>query len=110
MPEAPDGLELGPRRGDVDGHERGEVEAVGELAAVEDEIALEGAGPNVGPVAPRAQGHLAAHRARARRGPTRLAGAPAAGGPGPPIGRARSASAFSSRAPSVAVPPFGWVR
>src|SRR5215471_7038304 len=60
--QIPQPLQFGPGRRDIDGDERGAVPAGGGLPAVQDEIALQGAGPNSRPLAPRAQGHLGAER------------------------------------------------
>jgi len=74
--QAPDGLQLGPRGGDVDRHEGGEVEAVRGLATMQDEIALQGAGCHPRPFAPGAQRHLGAEGAEGRGEAPRVPGAP----------------------------------
>jgi len=65
--QAPDGLQLGPGGGDVDGDEGGAIQARGGLPAMQHEIALQGAGGDAGPLAPGAQRHLGAEGAQGRR-------------------------------------------
>ena len=61
--QIPQHLQFGPGGGDVDGDEGDTVPAGGGLPAVQDEIALQGAGLHPRPLAPGAQGHLGAERA-----------------------------------------------
>src|SRR5262245_30781613 len=60
--QIPQPLQFGPGGGDVDGDERDTVPAGGGLPAVQDEIALQGAGLYPRPLAPGTQGHLGAER------------------------------------------------
>ena len=55
---APDGLQLDPARGDIDGAEGAEVEALGAAAAVGDQIDLEEPGPGIVPLGEGANGDL----------------------------------------------------
>src|SRR5262249_18302593 len=55
---APDGLELDPRRRDIDGAERTEVEALRAAATVGDQIDFQEAGPGIVPLRERADGDL----------------------------------------------------
>ncbi|MDO8614350.1 MAG: hypothetical protein Q7T33_01260, partial [Dehalococcoidia bacterium] len=66
--QAPDGLQLGPRGG--------EVEAGRGLATMQDKIALQGARGHPAPLAPGAQRHLGAQGAEGRGEAPRLPGAP----------------------------------
>jgi hypothetical protein len=66
LAEAPDDLQLGRRGRDIDGEQRGQIEARRRLATVQDEIALQGAGADVGPLTPGAQGDLLPERRRGR--------------------------------------------
>jgi hypothetical protein len=83
--QAPDGLQFGPRGGHVDGDERGDIPALGGLAAMQHEIALQGPGGNAGPLAPGAQRHLGAQVAKARREAPGLTRAAAAQGAQQPV-------------------------
>src|SRR5262249_16008295 len=76
--QPPERLELGPAGGDVHGDEAGQIEPVGALATVQDEIALEGAGGDAVPVAPRAQRDLGPDGAQGRGGTSRLPAPPPA--------------------------------
>jgi len=84
LAQAPDGLQFGPARGHIHAHEGGEEEALGGLATVEHEIALERAGPDRGPVTPGAEGDLALEGSRSSRAAW-LTAEPAADGPEPPV-------------------------
>src|SRR5262249_59630474 len=55
---APDGLQLDPARGDVDGAERAEEEAFGAAATVTDQIDLEEARPRIVPLGEGADGDV----------------------------------------------------
>lgn len=56
---APDRLQLRPAGSDIDGAERGEVEALGTFATVQDEVGLQSAHGHVPPLAPGTDSHLA---------------------------------------------------
>jgi len=60
LASALDGLALGPAGGDIDGDQGGEEEAIGVVSTVGDQVGLEGAGPDVRPVAKGADGDLGA--------------------------------------------------
>jgi len=76
--QAPDGLQFRPRGRDVHRDERGEVEAGGRVATMEDEIALDRAGRDARPFAPRPQWDLGADR---RQGGSQAARLPRAAPP-----------------------------
>jgi hypothetical protein len=65
---APHGLQLGPAGGDVDGEERGEVEAVCAFPAVGEQIRLQLAGEHIGPLPEGAQRDLGPQGGEARAG------------------------------------------
>src|SRR6266851_6552141 len=78
VPLAPDGLELDPGGGDVDGAEGAEVEALRAGPAMRDEIDFEKSGPRVVPLREGADGDLVAEP-----GPDPRGGGPAQGPGGP---------------------------
>ena len=85
--QAPDGLQLGPHGGNVDGDQRGAIQTLCGFPAIQDQIALQRPRGDAGPLAPGAQGHAGADTVQRRGEAPGLAPAATAEGAQQPVER-----------------------